>query len=52
MFDLTTEELKATIFALRGDLETVNNYPENFPGEAEVIESALKKLEEQIRRTP
>jgi len=46
MIDLTPEELKAVIFAVKSDLETVNGNIEEFIGEDEILLSALQKLEE------
>lgn len=43
--NFTEKELKAVIFALRNDLETVLNSPDDFPGEERALETALHKLE-------
>jgi len=46
LINLDEHELKAVIFAVKSDLETVNNDIEEYAGEDEILLSALQKLEE------
>lgn len=48
MIDLDQHELRAVIFAVKSDLETVNNNIENFVGDDEPLLSALAKLEAEL----
>ena len=45
MIDLTPDELIAVIFAVKADLQIVENDIEEFIGQDEVLLSALQKLE-------
>lgn len=44
LINLTEKEVKATLFALRGDLETVQADPTEFGDDAEAIQSAINKV--------
>lgn len=47
--ELSPEEVKVVLFALRSDLETVENNIEEFPGEDETIMTIIAKIEEKLR---
>lgn len=47
MNELSKEELKAVIFAVKADLEVVRNALDEFGRDEEILVSALKKLEDK-----